>query len=39
MTRHYLTSSAPQSVYICLVYSHLQYAITVVHEDQCQKIS
>ena len=27
MTRHYLTSSALKSVYFCLVYSHLQYAI------------
>jgi len=27
MTRHYLTPSALKSVYFCLVYSHLQYAI------------
>ena len=27
MTRHYLSPSALKSVYFCLVYSHLQYAI------------
>jgi len=27
MTRHYLTPFAQKSVYFCLVYNHLQYAI------------